>query len=143
MRCEATRKTEGRRLLWMSRCCLLMVTVHPTSLTSFRSQPLIQVSTDRATPLHSNLLRPRIELRTHARTPPPPRLQCLSQIMLLLIKNKTEVCHCNDFVPWAEMLPEVTQKDLNGEAWGAFQALPEGSLERTRREEEKTYITGT
>jgi len=34
------------------------------------------------------------------------------------------------------MLPEVTQRDLNVEAWVAFQALLEDRLERTTKEKE-------
>lgn len=40
------------------------------------------------------------------------------------------------FVPSVEMLPEVTQRDLNVEAWVAFQALLEDRLERTTKEKE-------
>lgn len=39
-------------------------------------------------------------------------------------------------VPSVEMLPEVTQRDLNVEAWVAFQALLEDRLERTTKEKE-------
>lgn len=34
------------------------------------------------------------------------------------------------------MLPEVNQRDLNVEAWVAFQALLEDRLERTTKEKE-------
>lgn len=41
------------------------------------------------------------------------------------------------FVPSVEMLPEVTQRDLNVEAWVAFQALLEDRLERSWNVESK------
>lgn len=52
------------------------------------------------------------------------------------LPEKEQSVQKKKFVPSVEMLPEVTQRDLNVEAWVAFQALLEDRLERTTKEKE-------
>lgn len=53
------------------------------------------------------------------------------------LPEKEQSLQKKKFVPSVEMLPEVTQRDLNVEAWVAFQALLEDRLERSWNVESK------